>query len=302
MQGRQVYPSTDLYALAASCVRLVTGKPIQELYDSYHNQWAWRKEADISASLAQILERMLYAAPKERFASAEAVLKVLQEEDDSHKPENVLNVNASEEAIFSQPADWRSLLSISKSVPNESTQDRSPSSEEQLQAVSSLENAEQQPTNPQSVESTTVQCNQTTQALTTNNYPSPEESPDQENAVQSPRKTPQFALWELLASAGFTGLEGALLLIALTSLFSIPGISFGLWGMSMGGLIYAQWKRFIEKLDFLLIGGITLAVVLLVPPLHSMPSAIVVVISLVASAGAVSVTALIRLLYKLFSQ
>ncbi len=344
MQGRQVYPSTDLYALAASCIRLATGTPIQELYDSYHNQWVWRKKADLSESLANILERMLRAAPKERFASAQAVLNALQEQDNSPVSENAPKVDTSEEARFSQPADWRSLLSVSKPAPDnsdqnveapsaknwrsllsvsklapdESDQDIEAPSEENWQPLSSkkLEPS----TTPQSTESevpseenwqplsskrlessTTSQSTESTAVQSQSNQTPP--AITKENNDRKPqRKTPQFALWELLVSAGFTGLEGALLLIALTSLFSIPGISFGLWGMSMGGLIYAQWKRFIEKLDFLLIGGVTLAVVLLVPPLHTMPSAIVVVISIVASAGAISVTALIRLLYKLFSQ
>jgi len=294
MQGRQVYPSTDLYALAASCVRLATGKPIQELYDSYHNQWAWRKKADISDSLADILERMLAAAPKERFASAQAVLKVLEAQDQNATLLKSSTGEASEEVLFSQPADWRSLLSVSKPVPDHSAQAIESSSAENGQAVSS-ENSDPS-TAAQGSESTAVQSPRNPSPVPA--QPSPPNHPDRQPQV----KTPQFALWELLASAGFTGLEGALLLIAFTSLFSIPGISFGLWGMSLGGLMYAQWKRLIEKMDFLLVGGVTLAVVLLVPALHSMPSAIVVVISLVASAGAISFTALIRLLYKLFSR
>ncbi|PNW65236.1 UNVERIFIED_CONTAM: hypothetical protein BEN50_24020 [Euhalothece sp. KZN 001] len=70
----------------------------------------------------------------------------------------------------------------------------------------------------------------------------------------------------------------------------------------MGGLIYAQWKRFIEKIDFLILGVLTLAVVVLVPPLHSMPVMTVIISSIVASAGAIAFTALFRLLLKLLSR
>ncbi|MDR9403249.1 MAG: serine/threonine-protein kinase, partial [Halothece sp. Uz-M2-17] len=142
MQGRQVYPSTDLYALAASCIRLLTGKPIQELYDSYHNQWQWRKEAKVSDSLANLLDRMLLPTPKDRFPSATAVLKILKRQSNQqmiqgshleallekydslrdHPPQpnqgETLAVETSEDVIFSQPADWHSLLSVSPSTAN----------------------------------------------------------------------------------------------------------------------------------------------------------------------------------------
>jgi len=96
------------------------------------------------------------------------------------------------------------------------------------------------------------------------------------------------------------------LLIALASVFGgVAGVSMLLWGMSMGGLIYAQWKRLIEKIDFVIIGAITLAVVVLVPPLHSLHSitrVMVVIWSVTVSAGAVAFTALFGLLYRLLSR
>lgn len=78
MQGSQVYPSTDLYALAATCLVLLTGKAPDELFDAYHNQWAWRDQApQVSDRLAVILDKMLQATPKNRFQSAQEVLTLL---------------------------------------------------------------------------------------------------------------------------------------------------------------------------------------------------------------------------------
>ncbi|AFZ44877.1 serine/threonine protein kinase [Halothece sp. PCC 7418] len=340
MQGRQVYPSTDLYALAATCVRLLTGKPIQELYDSYHNQWTWRKEVEISQSLAALLDRMLLSTPKDRLPSAKAVLKILQRQShqqtrqgshlealvrkydslknnpDQDSGQETIEIDPAEDEVFSQPADWHSLLSLSventqplnqqnwesdsspveasEEIPARSTQESTVVQSENEKPIAPPD-PEASPATPLEVETSLKEDN-----IAVAETPASSEATDRD--LQPRTKTPHFALWELLATAGFTGLEGALLLIAFSSLFSLPSISVGLWGMSMGGLIYAQWKRLIEKFDFLIIGGITLAVVLFIPPLHNLPSAIVLVIALVASAGAISVTALIRLLYKLFSQ
>lgn len=288
MQGRQVYPSTDLYALAASCVRLVTGKPIQDLYDSYQNQWTWRQEAEISDQLAALLDRMLLPTPKERLASAEAVLKALQNHSTA--------ANIPEDAVFNQSQESRSLLSLATPDANNPTPTNVAASQQDF----SSESEQFQELSAHPIEEPTVVQSQGER------NPSPvtsvQAASSQPEEVQGKTKPVQFTLWELLASAGFTGLEGALLLIALTGLFSIPSISIGLWGMSMGALIYAQWQRLIEKFDFFLIGGITLAVVVLLSPLHQMPIAIVIFLAISTSAGAVSFTAIIRLLYKLLSK
>lgn len=77
MAGSTVFPSTDLYALAVTCITLLTGKPTMELFDSYSNQWHWRPYAQVSDRLAAVLDRLLLPAPNQRFASAAEVLAVL---------------------------------------------------------------------------------------------------------------------------------------------------------------------------------------------------------------------------------
>lgn len=77
MSGGQVYPSTDLYALAVTVITLLTGKEAGELFDSYNNEWNWRKYAQVSDTLAHVLDKMLLAAPNQRFQSAQEVLEAL---------------------------------------------------------------------------------------------------------------------------------------------------------------------------------------------------------------------------------
>ncbi|NDJ19876.1 serine/threonine-protein kinase [Myxacorys almedinensis] len=77
MAGGQVYPSTDLYALAATCVMLLTGKQHNELFDAYSNTWKWQAFATPSRLLAQVLDQMLLANPSQRLPSAQAALAAL---------------------------------------------------------------------------------------------------------------------------------------------------------------------------------------------------------------------------------
>ncbi|KJH70812.1 serine/threonine-protein kinase, partial [Aliterella atlantica] len=77
MSGGQVYPSTDLYALAVTCLMLLTGKEAIELFDGFSNQWDWRSHANTSNTLANVLDKMLQSAPNQRFGSAQEVLTAL---------------------------------------------------------------------------------------------------------------------------------------------------------------------------------------------------------------------------------
>jgi serine/threonine protein kinase len=78
VSGSQVYPSTDIYALAVTCINLLTGKEVEELYDSFNNAWQWHSFApNISDRLKQVLDRMLLSSPAQRFQSATEALDAL---------------------------------------------------------------------------------------------------------------------------------------------------------------------------------------------------------------------------------
>ncbi|MFW6316265.1 MAG: protein kinase domain-containing protein [Cyanobacteriota bacterium] len=306
MHGREIYPSTDLYALAATCVCLITGKPIQELYDSYNNQWRWDICPEISDKLCHILQRMLLATPKDRFASAQGVLNALNEEESTEVKPKITNSSTSETSTLSQPADLKSLFSASQPVETnppekEFSSSLSPDSEaleEDATALQSSQKAVSPSTEKQLSEKTSTEVKKSHQSSTA----AVQELPTDSSAQETIRKGSYFPLWEILANAGFTGSQGALLLIALTSVFPAPAISIGLWGMSMGGLIYAQWKRWIEKFDLLILGGMTLGLVIFIPPLSNPPALTVVVATVVAGSGAIALITLFRIILKLMAR
>ncbi|GBD51408.1 protein kinase [Microcystis aeruginosa NIES-298] len=76
--GNQVSAATDLYALAATCVILLTNRDPDELYDPQKQIWNWQNYApNISADLARVFNKMLLANPRDRFQSCEEVLTAL---------------------------------------------------------------------------------------------------------------------------------------------------------------------------------------------------------------------------------
>jgi len=104
MSGGQVFPSTDLYALAVTIILLLTGqKDISRLFDAYSNQLQWRDKVNISSHVAEILDKMLLSAPNQRFQSAEEVLIALEDSAQAVSiPDTSLNNH--QPPVISQPA------------------------------------------------------------------------------------------------------------------------------------------------------------------------------------------------------
>jgi serine/threonine protein kinase len=78
MAGQEVFFSSDLYALAATCVVLLTSKAPRDLFNSATNQWKWAQHAQVDGPIAQMLDKMLAPSPTDRFAAASDALQVLQ--------------------------------------------------------------------------------------------------------------------------------------------------------------------------------------------------------------------------------
>jgi formylglycine-generating enzyme required for sulfatase activity len=77
-----VYHNSDLYSLAVTCVRLLTGHfpksdSSDELFDTNTMEWQWRKYVSLSQELTTILETMLQDIPAKRYQSATEVLAAL---------------------------------------------------------------------------------------------------------------------------------------------------------------------------------------------------------------------------------
>ncbi|QLE48914.1 serine/threonine protein kinase [Nostoc sp. C057] len=77
MSGGQVFPCTDLYALAVTIITLLTNQEAIQLFDAYSNQWKWREQVNVNPRLADILDKMLLPAANQRFQSAQEVLNTL---------------------------------------------------------------------------------------------------------------------------------------------------------------------------------------------------------------------------------
>lgn len=213
--GGEIYPCTDLYALAVTVLTLLTGKKPTELFEVNRNQWNWRSHTQVSDKLANVLNKMLSVEPKQRFQSAMEVMAAL-------------NLPHTQSPLGSR-------------VP------------------------------PQ--------------------QPLPKHS------------RPTFSTLEILSGAAFSGFEGGLIAIALYSLLSEPVISFGIAALILGGLIFAQYRRWIEKVDLLILGSISLVIIFLFPVLRSgLTIPVVAYLAFAAGLVAIALTALFKLIYKLLSQ
>jgi serine/threonine protein kinase len=78
IMGRAVYPASDLYALAVTCLSLLTGsKPTDRDFNDFLDNW--REHVQVSPSFATVLERMLKSDRTERYQSASDVILALEE-------------------------------------------------------------------------------------------------------------------------------------------------------------------------------------------------------------------------------
>lgn len=234
MSGSQVYPSTDIYALAVTCITLLTGKDTEELYDSFHHNWNWQSYTpQTSDHLVAILNKMLQATPAQRFQSATEALAALK-------------INQSPTTSPPSSASSNPVISAPKSVVSQNST---------------------QPSTP----------------------------------IKS--KKPRFSLVEVLSSAAFTGFEGALIYISLINVLTVSGLSLGIFGMTMGGLIFALTRRLIEKIDFVIFAGITSAIIAMVPSLQGgLGIQSVLIIATMSAASAIAITAFFRLIHQLLSR
>lgn len=71
--------SSDIYALGMTCLYLLTGKPPTEYdYEPLTGEVKWYNLVQVSDYFGRILEKMLKLTPRDRFKSADDVLRVLE--------------------------------------------------------------------------------------------------------------------------------------------------------------------------------------------------------------------------------
>jgi serine/threonine protein kinase len=69
LRGQQVFFASDLYALAATCVVLLTNESHENLFDTVRDRWQWENYAQVSNHTTAVLNKMLQNAPFDRFQS-----------------------------------------------------------------------------------------------------------------------------------------------------------------------------------------------------------------------------------------
>ncbi|MEA5529398.1 SUMF1/EgtB/PvdO family nonheme iron enzyme [Dolichospermum sp. UHCC 0684] len=84
MRGK-VFPNSDLYSLAVTCIRLLTGYFQKDdgddlIFDSMRMQWIWKQYVSVSQELEIVLDKMLQDIPVNRFQSANEVLSGLEKQ------------------------------------------------------------------------------------------------------------------------------------------------------------------------------------------------------------------------------
>ena len=106
LQTGKVYPHSDLYALAATSLVLLTGKEPKSLLDSHTLTWRVQTYASVSDRFAAILQKMLALRPHERYQSAAEVQADLQPLLQADVPLTLLNssVNSAAWPINNPPA------------------------------------------------------------------------------------------------------------------------------------------------------------------------------------------------------
>jgi serine/threonine protein kinase len=274
--GGTVFPSSDLYALAVTCVVLLTGKAPDELFDAHNNTWQWRQYTpQATDTLAALLDRMLLATPSQRFQSASEALAALR----------------TSPLAPPSPVQKRQGTGVSPVVPLPVSL-VPPTQPPQPPPFSPPLPTPIQPT---SIQPTSIQPAPSQPAVVT-----PPQKPPRSRSARAP-----FHLLELLANAGFTGFEGGLLAIALVSVLGTTMLSAGFWLVLVGALAFAQSRRVIERMDLPIIAGVSLAGVLAVGALRQILAfsgnslIAAVAIALLTGLVAVCLTALFRLVYLL---
>ncbi len=84
MERGNAYPHSDLYALAATCLVLLTGKEPQTLLAD--NAPDWTTQVNLSPPFTQLLQRMLSVTPRDRYQSAMQVLEALHHQSSAPAP------------------------------------------------------------------------------------------------------------------------------------------------------------------------------------------------------------------------
>jgi serine/threonine-protein kinase len=85
--------SSDIFALGVTCLYMLTGKPPMEFsYDSCTGEVHWQEHAQVSEHFGKVLDKMLKVSVRDRYQSADEILRVLNLEPYLGKLSDCLHV------------------------------------------------------------------------------------------------------------------------------------------------------------------------------------------------------------------
>ncbi len=117
LQSGQVYPNSDLYAVAVTAIVLLTGKEPSALFQGDSMNWEWRKWTEIDNGFANILGRMLSPHPNDRYQSAIEAEQDLRSLNIANTPERIPQEDLFEPpATFTETAFGKSMFSVADRV------------------------------------------------------------------------------------------------------------------------------------------------------------------------------------------
>ncbi len=111
----KVSPSSDLYAVAATALTLLTGKDATQLYNPAEATWEWRKHLGLGHELGLIFDRLLQHNPRDRYQSAADVILDLPPMPTMPNPP-VPNPPISAQSNSSNPITYTNKISQLKTI------------------------------------------------------------------------------------------------------------------------------------------------------------------------------------------
>ncbi len=276
MRGAQVYPATDLYALAVTCIVLLTGESPDLLFDGYSNSWQWRQfvSASVQAKngLGDILDAMLATSPSDRPQSAKDVLTLLR---------------GKQRQAQTQPPTPGQPTSTQIQQPTPATPNHPRTSKGKAGKSQPIAAAPNPGRKKQSYNGISNVANPAT-PVTPMPAPLPVVQPD-----------PQGSILSSLLGAAFTGFQGTLLFFVVTGLLG-GSLGIGVWGAAMGGMIFAIVRKAIEVKEMTFFAVITLIGSFFV--VGGSDFLTVFVIAVIIAAALVAAIAIFTLIYRLLQK
>jgi len=120
IRGGKAFPASDIYSLGVTCIELLTGATLDDLFDPIENRWVWRPYlrrlgTDVSESLSAVLDKMLQDSLKERYQSAAAVQKDLKYQPYTGlapAPRTTVRPAATPNHHPAEPQNWQCLQTL----------------------------------------------------------------------------------------------------------------------------------------------------------------------------------------------